>query len=53
LIRFKRSFTDEVPRNRETDFAESGIAAFHGRARFTGPDFSSSTAVRSSRGETS
>jgi glutathione reductase (NADPH) len=38
LIRFKRSFTDEVPRNRERDFAESGIAAFHGRARFTGPD---------------
>jgi glutathione reductase (NADPH) len=38
LIRFKRSFTDEVPRNRERDFAESGIAAFHGRARFAGPD---------------
>ena len=38
LIKFKRSFTNEVPRNRERDFAESGIAAFHGRARFIGPD---------------
>jgi glutathione reductase (NADPH) len=38
LISFKCSFTAEVPRNRERDFAESGIAAFHGRARFTGPD---------------
>src|SRR5262249_48212224 len=31
-------FTDEVPRNREKKFAESGIDAFHGRARFAGPD---------------
>jgi len=38
LIKFKRSFTNEVPRNRERDFAESGIAAFHGLARFIGPD---------------
>jgi glutathione reductase (NADPH) len=38
LIAFKRSFTDEVPRNREKDFAESGIAAFHGLAHFTAPD---------------
>jgi glutathione reductase (NADPH) len=36
LMAFKRSFTDPVPRHREDDFARSGIAAFHGRARFTG-----------------
>ena len=38
LIAFKRSFTDGVPRHREQDMAQSGIDAFHGRARFTGPD---------------
>ncbi len=38
LIAFKRSFTDPVPRHREEDFARSGIAAFHGYARFTGPN---------------
>ena len=38
LITFKRSFTDGVPRNREKRFAESGVDAFHGRARFAGPD---------------
>jgi glutathione reductase (NADPH) len=37
LIRFKRSFTDPVPEQREKGFAEAQIAAFHGRARFTGP----------------
>jgi glutathione reductase (NADPH) len=34
LIRFKRSFTDPVPKNRELSLAKAGIAAFHGRARF-------------------
>jgi len=38
LMMFKRSFTDAVPRNRERDFAENGIDAFHGLARFTGRD---------------
>jgi glutathione reductase (NADPH) len=38
LIAFKRTFTDPVPRKREEDFASQGIAAFHGLARFTGPD---------------
>ena len=38
LMMFKRSFTDAVPRNRERDFAENGIDAFHGLARFTGQD---------------
>src|SRR5262245_46705248 len=38
LMMFKRSFTDAVPRNRERDFAENGIDAFHGLARFAGRD---------------
>ena len=34
LMRFKRSFTDPVPKNSERSFANAGIATFHGRARF-------------------
>jgi glutathione reductase (NADPH) len=37
LMRFKRSFTEPVPKWREDGFAKAGVAAFHGRARFTGP----------------
>lgn len=37
LIKFKRSFTDPVPQAREKSFAEKGIEAYHGRARFRGP----------------
>jgi len=37
LMRFKRSFTEPVPKNREEEFGKAGIAAFHGRARFAGP----------------
>lgn len=37
LMRFKRTFTDPVPAEREAALAKSGIATFHGRARFTGP----------------
>ncbi len=37
LMRFKRSFTDPVPKRREEGFHKAGIAAFHGRARFVGP----------------
>jgi glutathione reductase (NADPH) len=37
LMGFKRSFTEPVPKRREDGFAEAGIAAFHGRARFAGP----------------
>ena len=37
LMRFKRSFTEPVPRNREEEFAKAGITAFRGRARFAGP----------------
>ncbi len=38
LISFKRSFTDPVPGKHERGYAESGIAAFHGDVRFTGPN---------------
>jgi glutathione reductase (NADPH) len=38
LIAFKRSFTGPVPRKREESFAKQGIDAFHGTARFSGPD---------------
>jgi glutathione reductase (NADPH) len=34
LMAFKRTFTDPVPASREKAFAEAGIAAFKGRARF-------------------
>ena len=36
LMRFKRSFTEPVPKGREAMFAKAGIAAFYGRARFVG-----------------
>jgi glutathione reductase (NADPH) len=36
LIAFKRGFTDPVPRKHETSYADKGIAAIHGEARFTG-----------------
>src|SRR5258708_28648522 len=35
-MRFKRSFTEPVPKSREEMFAKAGIEAFHGRARFVG-----------------
>ncbi len=38
LTAFKRTFTDPVPKKRERSFAERGIDAFHGMARFTGRD---------------
>lgn len=34
LIRFKRSFTDPVPEDRDQGFREAGIVAYHGAARF-------------------
>ncbi len=36
LIAFKRTFTDPVPQKHEQRYAEQGIEAFHGMARFTG-----------------
>jgi glutathione reductase (NADPH) len=34
LIRFKRSFTDPVPTEKERSFEKVGIKTFHGRAKF-------------------
>lgn len=34
LMRFKKTFTDPVPQNREKGFVKAGIATFHGRTRF-------------------
>ena len=36
LMRFKRSFTEPVPKEREEQFSKAGVVAFHGRARFIG-----------------
>jgi glutathione reductase (NADPH) len=38
LMRFKRTFTQPVPKRQEEGFAEAGIVAFHGRAHFVGPN---------------
>jgi glutathione reductase (NADPH) len=38
LMAFKRSFTGPVPEKQEKRYADQGIDAFHGIARFTGPD---------------
>lgn len=38
LMAFKRSFTDPVPSKHEASYANAGIAALHGQARFTGPN---------------
>lgn len=37
LMRFKRTFTDPVPADREQGFREAGIATYHGVARFVDP----------------
>jgi hypothetical protein len=37
LMRFKRSFVESVSASKERNFAQAGISAFHGRARFVGP----------------
>ena len=38
LMAHKRTFTDPVPQKQEDSYAEKGIAAFHGEARFLGPN---------------
>ena len=38
LMAFKRSRTDSIPREQEQHYTAKGIDAFHGLARFTGPD---------------
>lgn len=37
LIRFKSTFTDPFPAQREEGFASAGVQTFHGIARFAGP----------------
>jgi len=37
LMRFKRSFTEPVPKKQAEGFKKAGIVPFHGRARFVGP----------------
>ena len=37
LMRFKRTFTEPVPKHREEGLAKAGIVALHGRAHFIGP----------------
>ena len=34
LMRFKRTFTEPVPKGTEQGFAKAGVSTFHGRARF-------------------
>ena len=34
LMRFKKTFTDPVPEDREKKYAQAGIAMFHGRTHF-------------------
>jgi len=34
LMRFKRTFTDPVPKSREQGYEQAGITAFHGRTHF-------------------
>jgi glutathione reductase (NADPH) len=38
LIAFRRTFTDPVPADHERRYAERGVDALHGEARFTGRD---------------
>jgi glutathione reductase (NADPH) len=38
LMRFKRTFTDPVPADRERAFEKAGIATYHGAGGFVGPD---------------
>lgn len=37
LQRFRRTFTDPVPEDRERGFRDAGIATYHGPATFVGP----------------
>ncbi|MDQ6766213.1 MAG: NAD(P)/FAD-dependent oxidoreductase [Candidatus Eremiobacteraeota bacterium] len=38
LMKFKRSFTEPVPPMKENNFAKNGIDAYHGQAKFCGPN---------------
>src|SRR5882762_10647771 len=38
LMKFKRTFTEPVPRTQEMSYLKLGIETFHGTGRFSGPD---------------
>ena len=38
LMAFKRSFTDPIPAKQDQHYADLGVDAYHGLARFTAPD---------------
>ena len=38
MMKFKKTFTDPVPENRDKGFKEAGIDTYHGRARFISKD---------------
>lgn len=38
LMEFKRTFTGPIPDKQERNYAQRGIDAYHGNARFTGPN---------------
>ncbi|HSH81298.1 MAG TPA: NAD(P)/FAD-dependent oxidoreductase [Herpetosiphonaceae bacterium] len=38
LMEFKRTFTGPVPEKQERNYAQKGVDAYHGHARFTGPN---------------
>ena len=38
LMSFKRAFTEPIPAERERGYGQDGIDAFHGTARFSGPN---------------
>lgn len=35
LMRYKRTFTDPIPQQRESEYRDAGVVAMHGRATFT------------------
>lgn len=46
LMKFKHTFTDPHPIYKEKSFAEAGVEAFHGTARFTGRNLLQATMQR-------
>jgi glutathione reductase (NADPH) len=49
LMAFKRTFTDPVPQAKEQGFADKGIDAYHGVARFYRSEFDSCGRSRNTR----
>ena len=46
LMAFKRTFTDPIPAKQERRYAEKGVGAFHGQARFLDPETIEVSGVR-------